>query len=416
MSSTLALVLAGGEGQRLSPLTSERAKPAVHFGGRYRLVDFVLSNLVNSGLRQIRLLTQYRSTSLVQHVARNWALATHVADEYIETVPASMNIGPTWFRGTADAIWQNLDLLRESRPSDVFVFGADHIYKMDVSLMLDHHRAMGADVTVATVSVPRTEARAFGCVAVDGGGWVTSFQEKPEHPPGLPEDPDRTLVSMGNYIFREPALVAELRRNAKLEATTHDFGRDILSTAHQRFKVAAYDLNTQLPPGEAENARGYWRDVGTIDSYYEASMDLIAVEPRLNLYNPDWPIGGSGSGASPCKFVFADDDRNRVGTALDSIVGSGTIISGGQIERTVCSDGVRVNSYAQVEDSVLFPRVEVGRGARLRRCIVDKGVRIHPGDVIGEDPVRDAERFTVSENGVVVVTRTAYDQRDEYDL
>jgi len=416
VSSTLALVLAGGEGQRLSPLTSERAKPAVHFGGRYRLVDFVLSNLVNSGLRRIRLLTQYRSTSLVQHVARNWALATHVADEYIESVPAAMNIGPTWFRGTADAIWQNLDLLRESQPDDVLVFGADHIYKMDIDLMLEHHRASGADVTVATVSVPRAEARAFGCVGVDGGGWVTSFQEKPVDPPGLPGDPDHTLVSMGNYIFRQQALVSELRRNAEREATSHDFGRDILSTAHQRFKVAAYDLRSQLPPGEAENARGYWRDVGTIDAYYEASMDLVSVEPHLNLYNPRWPIGGASSNAGPCKFVFADDDRKRVGSALDSIVGSGTIISGGQIERTVCSDAVRVNSYARVEDSVLFPQVHVGRGARLRRCIVDKGVRIRPGDVIGEDPVRDAERFTVSEKGVVVVTRTAYDQRDEYDL
>lgn len=416
MGGTLALVLAGGEGRRLNPLTLERAKPAVHFGGRYRLVDFVLSNLVNSGLRQIRVLTQYRSTSLVQHVARNWALSTQVADEYIEPVPASMNIGPTWFRGTADAIWQNLDLLRESQPSDVCVFGADHIYKMDVGSMLDYHRSMGADVTVATVSVPRKDARSFGCVAIDGGGWVTDFVEKPDDPPGLPGDPDRTLVSMGNYVFRQSPLVSELRRNARLEATTHDFGRDILSSAHERFKVAAYDLTTQLCPGESETARGYWRDVGTIDSFHEANMDLVSVEPRLNLYNPKWPIHGSSTGVGPCKFVFADDDRNRVGEALDSIVAEGTIISGGHIERTVCSAEVRVNSYADVEDSVLFPQVVIGRGARLRRCIVDKGVRVPPGEVIGEDPVKDAERFTVSEGGVVVVTRADFDQRDEYDL
>ena len=415
MGGTLALVLAGGEGRRLSPLTRERAKPAVHFGGQYRLVDFVLSNLVNSGIRQIRLLTQYKSTSLVQHVTRNWALATHVADEYIEPVPASMNIGPTWFRGTADAIYQNLDLLRETRPDDVFVFGADHVYKMDVGLMLEHHRAMGADVTVATVSVPRDQANSFGCVAVDGGGWVTDFVEKPDEPPALPGDPDRTLVSMGNYIFHEPALVSELRRNAALEATTHDFGRDILSSAHERFKVAAYDLNNQLCPGESESARGYWRDVGTIDAFYEANMDLVSVEPKLNLYNPEWPIGGV-TGMGPCKFVFADEDRNRVGSAHDSIVGSGTIISGGHLERTVCSGKVRVNSYADVDDSVLFPGVVVGRGARLRRCVVDKGVRIPPGEVIGEDRVHDAERFTVSEGGVVVVTRADYDQRDEYDV
>jgi len=256
MRDTLALVLAGGEGKRLSPLTHERSKPAVHFGGRYRLVDFVLSNLINSGMRRIRVLTQYRATSLVQHVARNWALATHGVDEYIESVPASMNIGPTWFRGTADAIWQNLDLLRDVRPQDVLVFGADHVYKMDVARMLEHHRSLGADLTVATVSVPREEARAFGCVAVDAGGWVTGFEEKPADPPGLPDDPERTLVSTGNYIFRESALVSELRRNAETETTTHDFGRDILTDAHNRVKVAAYDFMTQLCPGEDEHARG----------------------------------------------------------------------------------------------------------------------------------------------------------------
>lgn len=414
MADTLALVLAGGEGRRLSPLTRERAKPAVHFGAQYRLVDFVLSNLVNSGIRRIRLLTQYRSTSLVQHVARNWALSTHVAGEYIEPVPAAMNMGPTWFRGTADAIWQNLDVLRDERPNDVLIFGADHIYKMDLSLMLDFHRAMGADLTVATVSVPRAQARSFGCVAVDAGGWVTDFVEKPDEPPGMVNDPEQTLVSMGNYIFGREALVAELRRNATQETTTHDFGRDILSSAHNRFKVAAYDLRSQLISGESERSRGYWRDVGTLDAYYEASMDLVSVEPRLNLYNPDWPIGGF-TPMGPCKFVFADEDRDRVGSAFDSIVGSSTIVSGGHLEHTVCSSRVRVNSFATIEDSVLFPQVEVGRGARLRRCIVDKGVRIPPGEVIGEDPERDAERFTVSEGGVVVVSRADYDQRDEYD-
>jgi len=416
MRDTLGLVLAGGEGKRLFPLTQERSKPAVHFGGSYRLVDFVLSNLVNSGVRKIRVLTQYRSTSLVQHVSRSWALAPNVAGEYIEPVPASMNIGPTWFRGTADAIWQNLDLLRDERPSDIAVFGADHIYKMDVGLMLLHHRELGADVTVATVSVPRSEARAFGCVAVDAGGWVTGFLEKPENPPGLPDDPDRTLVSMGNYIFRESALVSELRRNAAKEATTHDFGRDILSTAHERFKVVAYDLRSQLCPGESEHSRGYWRDVGTIDSFFEANMDLVSVEPHLNLYNKEWPIRGAQPGVGPCKFVFADEKDGRVGTAVDSIVGAGTIVSGGHLERTVCANRCYVHSYAQVEDSVLFPRVEVGRGARMRRCIVDKGVRIPPGEVIGEDPVRDAERFVVSADGVVVVARGHFQQRDEYDL
>lgn len=415
MRNCLSIVLAGGEGRRLDPLTGERAKPAVYFGGQYRLVDFALSNLVNSGFRRIRLLTQYRSTSLVQHVARWWRLATSATDEYIETVPAAMNLGPTWFRGTADAIWQNIDLLRDERPVDVLVFAADHVYKMDVSEMLAHHRSRGVDVTIATVSVPRSEASAFGCISVDSAGWVTGFHEKPAEPPGMPGDPDRTLVSMGNYIFRTPSLLAELRRNASLERSTHDFGRDIMGSIHERLKVSAYDFSTQICPGEVESSRGYWRDVGTIDSYYAASMDLVSVDPRLNLYNPRWPVRGAQPSVGPCKFVFADEDRGRVGVALDSIVGAGTIVSGGHVERSVCSAQVRVNSYARVEDSVLFPRVEVGRGARLRRCIVDKGVKIPAGLVIGEDPDRDRARFKVSEGGIVVITRQHLDQRDEFD-
>jgi glucose-1-phosphate adenylyltransferase len=413
--NTLALVLAGGEGRRLEPLTRERSKPAVHFGGRYRLIDFVLSNLVNSGCRRIRLLTQYKSTSLVRHVTRWWSLAATIAEEYVEPVPAAMNLGPTWFRGTADAIWQNIDLLRDVRPTDVLVFGADHIYKMDVSLMLEHHRACGADLTVATVAVPRDQARAFGCVAVDGAGWVTGFVEKPADPPPMPGDPGRTLVSMGNYAFQTSALLAELRRDARLEDSTHDFGRDILATAHRRLKVAAYDFSTQLCPGESERARGYWLDVGTLDAYYAASMDLVAVDPHLNLYNEQWPMRGAQPGVGPAKFVFADEAGNRVGQALDSIVGAGTIVSGAHIEKSVCSFQVRIHSYARVEESILFPRVDVGRGARLRRCIVDKGVRIPPGEVIGEDPARDRARFAVSEDGVVVVTREHLGQRDEYD-
>jgi glucose-1-phosphate adenylyltransferase len=415
---TLTLVLAGGEGRRLYPLTRERSKPAMHFGGRYRLVDFVLSNLVNSGFRRIRVLTQYKATSLVQHVSRWWSLSPNVVDEYIDTVPASMNLGPSWFRGTADAIWQNIDLLRDVHPRDVLIFGADHIYTMDIGQVLMHHRRTGADVTVSTVSVPRKDAQAFGCVAVDSEGWVTGFLEKPAAPPGLPEDPERTLVSMGNYVFRTPALLAELRRNASLDPsqTTHDFGRDILSTAHERLRVAAYDFASHLCPGDHERARGYWRDVGTLDGYFEASMDLVSVEPRLNLYNALWPIRGAQPGVGPCKFVFADDAQGRMGLALDSIVGAGTIVSGGQLERSVCSHEVRIHSYAEVEECVLFPHVEVGRGARLRRCIVDKGVRVPAGESIGWDLERDRERFAVSESGVVAVTREHLGQRDEFDV
>ncbi|MCL4684383.1 glucose-1-phosphate adenylyltransferase [Myxococcota bacterium] len=417
MRDVLSLVLAGGEGKRLYPLTRERSKPAMHFGGRYRLVDFVLSNLVNSGFQRIKVLTQYRATSLVRHLARGWSLASTVVDEFIEPVPAAMNIGPTWFRGTADAIWQNLDLLRDTRPADVLVFGSDHVYKMDIGLMAEHHRAVGADLTVAALPVPRAMAsRAFGCIEVDASGWVRGFVEKPADPPPIPGDPERTLVSMGNYAFRTRTLIEELRRNVEQEQTTHDFGRDILTSVHGRRKVAAYDFTSQLCPGEAETCRGYWRDVGTIDSYFDANMDLVSVEPKLNLYNELWPIRGVQAGTGPCKFVFADEARNRVGSAVDSIVGAGSIISGGHIERTVVFTNVRVNSYSHVSDSVLFPGVEVGRGARLRRCIVDKGVTIPAGIEIGYDVEQDRSRFTVSEGGVVVVTRQDFGQRDEFDI
>lgn len=416
MRRCVALVLAGGEGRRLYPLTRQRSKPAVYFGGCHRLVDFVLSNLVNSGFHRIKVMTQYRSSSLVRHLSRAWPVSSSLLDQFIEVVPAAMNLGPTWFRGTADAIWQNLDLLRDFKPEDVLIFGADHIYKMDVGLMLAFHRQRKADLTVATIPVPRSQARAFGCVRVDATGRVVDFVEKPENPPGMPGDPSMTLVSMGNYIFRTQSLLDELRRNASLETTSHDFGKDILSSAHERTNVFAYDFATQLCPGENERARGYWRDVGTIDSYFEASLDLVSVDPNLSLYNPLWPIRGVQPWAGPAKFVFADRSSGRVGMAEDSIVGPGVIISGGRLERSVLFHRVRVNSFSHVSDSILFPEVDVGRGARLRRCIVDKGVRIPPGEIIGEDPADDSKRFSVSKGGVVVVTREAFGQTDEFDV
>ncbi|HKC52260.1 MAG TPA: glucose-1-phosphate adenylyltransferase [Myxococcota bacterium] len=415
MRDSLALVLAGGEGRRLAPLTQERSKPAMYFGGRYRLVDFVLSNLVNSGYQQIRVLTQYRATSLIRHLSRAWSLGG-VLDTSIDPVPAGQNIGPFWFRGTADAIWQNLDLLREMRPRDVAVFGSDHVYKMDVSLMLDAHRERDADLTVATLPVPRSEARNFGCVKVDQNGWVVDFLEKPADPPPMPGNPDATLVSMGNYVFRTSVLLQELRRDADQASTTHDFGRDVLTSAHKRMRMLAYDFASQLCPGEAEGSRGYWRDVGTLDSFFEANLDLVSVEPRLNLYNDSWPIRGTQPPSGPCKFVFGDEAEGRVGKAIDSIVGSGSIISGGTLERTVCFYRVRVNSFSHVDECVLFPLVDVGRGAKLRRCIVDKGVRIPAGETIGYDLEADRERFTVSEGGVVVVSRADFGQRDEFDV
>ena len=416
MRGCLALVLAGGEGRRLWPLTRERSKPAVYFGGRYRLIDFALSNLVNSGLGRIKVLTQYRSSSLVRHLTRAWPVASSLLDQFIEVVPAAMNIGPTWFRGTADAIFQNLDLLRDVDPADVLIFGSDHVYKMDVSLMMEQHRDRKADLTVATIPVPRAEASSFGCVHVDASGRVIDFLEKPADPPGMPDRSDLTLVSMGNYIFRTPVLLQELRRNASRESTSHDFGKDILSTAHERMHVQAYDFASQLCPGESERARGYWRDVGTIDSYFAASMDLVSVEPHLNLYNDDWPIRGVQPLSGPAKFVFADKTNQRIGQAHDSIVGAGTIVSGGHVDRCIVFHNVRVNSFSQVQESVLFPGVDVGRGARLSRCIIDKGVRVPPGEVIGEDPEADRRRFTVSEGGIVAVGRADFGQTDEFDV
>jgi len=415
MRGTLALVLAGGEGRRLYPLTHERSKPAVYFGGRYRLIDFVLSNLVNSRILRIKVLTQYRATSLVQHLARAWSVAPGVLDQYIDPVPAAMNLGPSWFRGTADAIWQNLDLLRDERPKNVLVFGADHVYKMDVRHMLARHRVTGADLTVATLPMPRSEAHAFGCLSVDAAGRVMDFFEKPSDPPAMPGRPDHSLVSMGNYVFRTPALLEELRRNACAEQTTHDFGRDILSTVHKRMSVYAYDFTSHLCTGESEAGRGYWRDVGGLDAYFEANMDLVSVSPKLDLYNDAWPIRGLLPSHGPAKFTFNDTDVGRVGTAIDSIVGAGAILSGGRIERSVAFHRVCVHSRALVQESVLFPHVDIGRDARLRRCIVDKGVRIPAGEVIGEDPERDRKRFAVSPGGIVVVSREHYGQLDEFD-
>jgi glucose-1-phosphate adenylyltransferase len=417
MHRTLALVLAGGEGRRLAPLTRERSKPAVYFGGSYRLIDFVLSNLVNSGVRYIKVVTQYRATSLVRHLARNWPTTTSSMGHEIDLVPAAMNHGPNWFRGTADAIWQNLDVLREQRPDDVLIFGSDHIYKMDVSLMVEDHRAMGSDVSVAVLPMPRSEASAFGCVRVDGDGYVTGFLEKPKDPPAMPGHPELSLISMGNYVFKTPALLDELKRCMGRESQSYDFGKDILATAHHRLKVRAYDFRQQLCPGESERSRGYWRDVGTLDAYYEASMDLVTVEPHLNLYNPGWPIRGAQPTCGPAKFVFSDDAHSRVGSARDSIVGAGAILSGARLERSIAFEQVRLHSYSEVLDSVLFPGAQVGRHCHLERCIVDREVKVPPGTIVGVDTEDDRRRgFAVSEGGVIVLTRADFGQVDEFDV
>ncbi len=416
MERTLALVLAGGEGRRLGPLTRERSKPAVHFGGQYRLVDFVLSNLVNSGVRHIKVITQYRATSLNQHLVRAWPSAQHLPGVEIDLVPAAMNLGPSWYRGTADAVWQNLELFREHRPTDTLVFASDHIYKMDVSRMLAHHRDRGADLTVGVVTVPSRHAHQLGVIAVDARGRVVDFVEKPAQPPEIPGRPGWSLASMGNYVFRTPALVSELERCMHQPAESYDFGHDILATAHQRCAVHAYALDTQLCPGEAERSRGYWRDVGTLEAYFETSMDLVQDEPLLSLQNDAWPIRGSHLSCGPVQLDFGARGNGRAVRVQNTLAGAGAMLLGDRIERAICSHHVRVGQGAVVEDSILFPHVEVGARARVRRCIVDSDVHIPAGMEIGYDAEADAERFPFRSAGVVVVTRADLGQVDEFDM
>jgi glucose-1-phosphate adenylyltransferase len=403
----LAIVLAGGEGRRLWPLTAERAKPAVPIAGRYRLIDFVLSNLVNSGLLKIKVLTQYKSDSLNTHIARGWRLPAFL-DLYVEVVPAQQRTGRDWFKGSADAIFQSLNVITDEKPDHVCVFGGDHIYKMDIHQMLDAHVESAADATVAVIPVPTAEARAFGILEVDERGKVVSFEEKPESPRELPGRPGWALASMGNYIFSTGVLVEQLSRDAS-DDSAHDFGRNILPDMVARGRdVYAYDFSQNRIPGAHENEHGYWRDVGTIGAYWQANMDLVQVVPTFDLYNERWPIRTWTRPLPPAKFVFADPVAEsgpaRMGIATDSLVSEGCIISGGRIDRTVCSPQVRINSFAHVEESVLLDGVNVGRYARIRRAIVDKGVKVPPHMEIGYDPEADARRFTVVD-GIAVVPK-----------
>jgi glucose-1-phosphate adenylyltransferase len=401
MPDVFGIVLAGGEGKRLAPLTADRAKPAVPFGGNYRLIDFALSNLVNAGLRRIVVLTQYKSHSLDRHVSTTWHLSPLLGN-YVTPVPAQMRRGPHWFAGSADAIYQNLNLLYDERPDYVCVFGADHIYRMDPRQMVDQHIEAAAAVTVAALRAPLAEADQFGVVELAADGrTISAFREKPKDAVGLADSPEQVFASMGNYVFTTEALIDAVTEDAQDETSKHDMGGNIVPMLVARGEAHVYDFSRNDVPGASEVERGYWRDVGTIDAFYDAHMDLISVEPEFNLYNREWPILTWPEPRPPAKFVFDDDTRR--GQALDSMVCAGVVISGATVRRSVLSPGAHLHSGALVEDSVLMQDVDVGREAVVRRAIVDKNVRIAPGAQIGVDAEADRERFHISDGGVVVI-------------
>jgi glucose-1-phosphate adenylyltransferase len=398
----LAFVLAGGKGTRLYPLTKERAKPAVLFGGKYRIVDFVLSNLINSGIYSIYVLIQFKSQSLLQHLRDGWQFSGILQDQFIIPVPAQMRTpGETWYRGTADAIYHNLNLIEQSRPDVVAIFGADHIYRMNIHAMIEYHQRNEAEVTVAAIPVEREWAAEFGVLETDDDGRIIGFHEKDPDAPTIPGAPEHVYASMGNYIFSTPALLRELHADAKDDQSGHDFGKNILPSMVGRAPMYAYDFQTNRIPGDPPELEPYWRDVGTIEAYFEASGDVRAVSPALNLYNPQWPLRTASYSDPPAKFTFDEDGRR--GEAIDSVVSGGCILSGGLVRRSVLGRHVRVHAGAALEDCVVFDNCDIGRRCRLRRTIVDKNVKIPPDTTIGYDLEQDRRRYFVSETGIVVV-------------
>jgi glucose-1-phosphate adenylyltransferase len=403
--SVFGIVLAGGEGKRLMPLTADRAKPAVPFGGHYRLIDFALSNLVNAGFLRIVVLTQYKSHSLDRHVTTAWRLSPLLGN-YVTPVPAQQRMGPYWFAGSADAIYQSLNLISDERPDYICVFGADHIYRIDPEQMVARHVDWGAGVTVAGIRAPLAEASQLGVIepALDGH-TIAAFREKPTDATGLPDAPDQVYASMGIYVFNTRTLVDAVTEDAADRRSRHDLGGNIIPMLAARGEAHVYDFFSNDVPGVAEPERGYWRDVGTLDAYFDAHMDLVSTVPAFNLYNRSWPIHTWQEPLPPAKFVV--EEEGRTGHAISSMVCAGVIVSGGRVRRSVLSPGVRVHSYAQVERSVLLHDVEIGRNAVVRNAILDKNVRVAGGAEIGVDLERDGERFTVSEAGVVVVGKNA---------
>lgn len=406
---TMALVLAGGRGSRLYELTNWRAKPALYFGGKYRIIDFPLSNCVNSGIRRIGVLTQYKAHSLVRHLVRGWSHFKKELGEYVEILPASQRYSEDWYQGTADAIYQNLDIIRAEMPKYVMILSGDHVYKMDYGPMLVAHVESGAEMTVCCLEVPVAEAaNAFGVMQVDSENRVTAFQEKPAHPAEIPGKPGLTLASMGNYIFNTDFLFDCLIKDAANLQSSHDFGNDIIPALLQNFHLHAFPFRDPETGGKA-----YWRDVGTLDSFWMANMELIGTSPSLNLYEKDWPLWTYQEQLPPAKFVFNRDDRR--GSAVDSMVSGGCIVSGSQVSNSVLFSNVRVNSYSTIDKSVILPQVEVGRNVRMRNTIVDRGCVIPKGMVIGHDAAQDrANGLRVTDSGVVLVTRGMLGQPEGY--
>lgn len=402
--NVLTMILAGGQGTRLYPLTKDRSKPAVPFGGRYRIVDYVINNFINSGFYKIKILTQFKSDSLNRHISTGWPVSP-ILNQFIDLVPAQMRTGKNWYQGTADAIFQNINFVRDHDPDYVCVFSGDQICKMDVRQMLDFHIQKHADLTISAIPVHKSLADQFGILVVDEDYRVIGFQEKPkENPATIPGAPDLVLASMGNYIFTKECMIDEVTADSECSDSDHDFGKDILCNIYDKRRVYVYDFAKNIVPGTTQEEIGYWRDVGTIDAYWQANLDLVSVKPVFNLYNEAWPIRTVVYNFPPAKFVWAEHER--MGLATESLVSEGCIISGGQISRSILSPNVRVNSFSFVKESIIFEGTSIGRHSEVRKAIIDKNVHVPPYTRIGCDPNEDRARgFTVTESGITVVPK-----------
>ena len=407
IDNALVMILAGGEGKRLYPLTKDRAKPAVPFGGRYRIIDFVLNNFINSGFFKIKVLTQYKSDSLNKHITRGWALSPFL-NQYVDLAPAQMRTGSDWYLGTADAIYQNIFHITDENPDYVCIFGGDHIYKMDVSQMLDFHKEKNADLSISAIPIPIEEAHEFGIIEVDDDWKLINFVEKPkEKPKSIPGNPNMCLASMGNYIFNKDVLLDALYRDEQIKESSHDFGKNVIPMLLSEGKrIYIYNFSDNSFPGMTDTERGYWRDVGSIDAYWQANMDLLAYDPELNMYSQDWPIRTFNYNYPPAKFIW--EEGERVGMATNSMVSEGCVVSGAGLSRCVLSPKVKVNSYSQISESILMENVEIGRYSKIKKAIIDKNVVVPPNSRIGFNREEDERRgFHVSPGGITVVPKGA---------